>query len=52
MRRRRDKGMTGEVYDYSLEASSNWDNIRAQQTAKDELEGVHGAHNARAFDDL
>ncbi|ORY33755.1 allantoate permease [Naematelia encephala] len=53
--RRRANGKTGELVDYSLESSSKWQSLRADQAAKDEAEGVGAQakeHNAHAFDDL
>ncbi|WOO82425.1 putative transporter [Vanrija pseudolonga] len=50
--RRRAKGKTGQVLDYSLEASSRWAGLRADQAAKDAAEGHQEEHNAQAFMDL
>ncbi|KAK8866061.1 hypothetical protein IAR55_001212 [Kwoniella newhampshirensis] len=53
VKRRIAKGKTGQVVDYSLEASSKWADLRAKQAEKDAAEGGAGAtHNAQAFMDL
>jgi uncharacterized membrane protein YciS (DUF1049 family) len=55
VKRRRDLGRTGAHVDLSLENSSNWAKLRAEQKEKDLGEG-HGAeaeaYNANAFSDL
>lgn len=50
--RRRANGKTGQVVDYSLEASSKWKAMRADQQARDAAEGHVGTVNANAFADL
>ncbi|KAL7420650.1 hypothetical protein Q5752_004601 [Cryptotrichosporon argae] len=50
--RRRALGKTGELVDFSLEASGNWEKLRQEQRAKDQAEGHVEQHNTQAFDDL
>ena len=50
--RRRASGKTGAVVDYSLEKSSKWKNLRADQAAQDATEGHVEEHNTQGFLDM
>lgn len=51
--RRRELGRTGEVVDYSLEASSKWDRLRDKQHEADAQEHHENErHNQEAFLDM
>ena len=50
--RRRARGSTGKVVDYSLEASNRWEGLRADQQAKDLAEGHIEEHQTQALLDL
>ena len=54
IKRRVAKGKTGAHQDYSLEAGSNWQKLRAKQAASVAAEGRSDGdvYNAHAFDDL
>jgi hypothetical protein len=53
VKRRRDKGKTGRLVDYSLESSARWQGLREKQKNLDMTEEGHlEVHNAQAFLDL
>ena len=52
VKRRRASGRTGEVVDYSLEASNKWQGLRDVQASKDAAEGHREEHVTQGLLDL